>query len=56
MNAKRHVLTVGSYDLKHLGSIQTAAPCKAWYDCRVIEPMGAFYQTHFVSKLKPATN
>jgi hypothetical protein len=56
MNAQRHVLTVGSYDLKHLDSIQTADLCKAWYDCRVFEPMGAFYQTHFVSKLKPATN
>jgi hypothetical protein len=56
MNAKRHVLTVGSYDLKHLGAIQRADPCKAWYDCRVFEPMGASYQTHIISKLNPTTN
>jgi hypothetical protein len=56
MNAKRHVLTIGSYDLKHLGSIQRADPCKAWYDCRVFEPFGASYQTHIISKLNPITN
>jgi hypothetical protein len=56
MNAKRRVLTIGSYDLEHLGSIRKADPCKAWYDCRVFEPMGAFYQTHIISKLNPTTN
>jgi hypothetical protein len=56
MNAKRHVLTVGSYDLKHLGSIQKTDPCKAWYDCRVFEPVGVSYQTHIIPKLNPTTN
>ena len=35
LNKERRILTIGSYDLKHLDAIQKADPCRAWYDCRV---------------------
>lgn len=51
LNAGRHILTIGSFDLDTLGLVQNEDPCKASYDCRVFEPDSASKRTHTVIKL-----
>lgn len=50
LNAGRHILTIGSFDLDTLGLVQNADPCRASYDCHVFEPEGVSHRTHTISK------
>jgi len=51
VNSQYRIVTIGSYDIKNMRLIQKTNPCKAWFDCRVIEPVGDYQDTHTISKL-----